>query len=181
MGLIYIAINRVNQKIYVGKTSKTLEERRRKHVGASKYEVDSFRFHRALLKHGERNFSWRVLEDEIEEPELGQLEAYYIDFFSSYFPQIGYNMSTDVSGLTANSGKSAWNKGKKTGPAWNKGMKMNDEFREKCSKAKKGGTHATISEEARKKIGDAHRGKVVSAETRKKMSEAAKMRKRSSI
>jgi group I intron endonuclease len=50
------------------------------------------------------------------------------------------------------------------------GHKMSEEFRRKMSEARKG---KTLSEEHRRKIGAAHKGKVVSEETRRKLSEAS--------
>ena len=49
---------------------------------------------------------------------------------------------------------------------------MGQEFREKCSRAKKGIKRGPPSEEVRKKISEANKGKSVSEETRKKSRES---------
>ena len=55
---------------------------------------------------------------------------------------------------------------------WNKGKKMGQEFKEKCSRAKKGIKRGPPSEEVRKKISEARRGKTVSQEVRNKLRES---------
>lgn len=172
MSLIYCVICKCNQKIYIGRTTRTLEIRKREHEAlAQKNSKKSSKFHRALKKYGFENFSWKILDRVTEDKDIGTIEASYIDMFGSYFDELGYNMCTDEQGLKATTGKAAWNKGKKGSQiAWNKGMKMDEAFCEKVSKAKQGKTHKSISQEAKNKIGLVHKNKIVSEETRKKQS-----------
>jgi group I intron endonuclease len=66
-GLVYIARNRLNGKVYVGQTTYTLDQRRRSHERSSKAGSNAV-FHRAIRKHGKENFSWqevcRVYEND---------------------------------------------------------------------------------------------------------------------
>ena len=54
------------------------------------------------------------------------------------------------------------------------GINMSDDTRRKMSEARKGKKLAPFSEERRRKMSESHKGKVLSDETRKKMSEAKK-------
>jgi group I intron endonuclease len=91
MGIIYCIINNITGKIYIGKTSKDLEIRKRNHeYNINRY--DGF-LQRAFKKYGFKNFSWKIL-DKTEDPiELNRLEQDYICMFGSSFKKLGYNMT----------------------------------------------------------------------------------------
>jgi predicted GIY-YIG superfamily endonuclease len=57
--LVYKAENKLNGNLYIGKTTRSLEERRNGHISESK--SDNLRFHNALRKYGPENFAWSVL------------------------------------------------------------------------------------------------------------------------
>ncbi len=87
-GLIYIARNKINDKCYIGMTSRKLDIRRRKHISNFAKGRDTH-FYRAMEKYGENVFIWRVIEDNIPLIELNDLEMLYIDMFHTYTD--GYN------------------------------------------------------------------------------------------
>ena len=69
MGVVYVAMNRINGKQYVGKTMKTVETRRCNHEKSASTGAD-FVFHRALRKYGAKNFEWKVLMECEDEDDL---------------------------------------------------------------------------------------------------------------
>lgn len=89
--LIYKATNIINGKVYIGQTSKTLEERKKAHKKDSQ-RLDTY-FYRAIRKYGWESFEWEVLQDSIStREELDQLEKYYIKLYDSFDnPEKGYN------------------------------------------------------------------------------------------
>lgn len=89
--LIYKATNLINNKVYIGQTTKTLEERMKRHKQDSK-KLDTY-FYRAIRKYGWENFKWEIIHDNIQtEDELDNLEAYYISLYDSFDnKEKGYN------------------------------------------------------------------------------------------
>ncbi len=82
---IYKITNRINNKIYIGQ-SINCEKRFNEH----KSSEHNKHLKRAYDKYGLENFSFEVLE-ETEESLLNERETYYIEFFNSINPKIGYN------------------------------------------------------------------------------------------
>jgi len=93
-GLIYCATNKVNGKKYIGKTTKSLEERKKRHLENVKY--DKYHFHNAIKKYGEESFIWEVLQDNIPNFMLDTLETYWIDYFDTFYG--GYNSTSGGDG-----------------------------------------------------------------------------------
>lgn len=89
-GIIYRAKNNVNGKVYIGQTTKTLNERRKIH------ENDKFScayFHNALKKYS-NNFEWSIL-CEVLHPSASFLdlcEESFIRYYNSTDPDKGYNL-----------------------------------------------------------------------------------------
>ena len=87
---IYKITNQINNKSYIGLSTK-IEDR-------WKYHSDPYNWHReskkslyqAMLKYGIENFSFEVLE-ECDVKELGSKEQYYIQYYDTYIN--GYNMT----------------------------------------------------------------------------------------
>lgn len=89
--LIYIIRNNVNNKVYIGQTTKSLEERWKGHLSQCR-SGQPFHLYRAMRKYGIDNFYPEILVDNIRSrDELNQLEQYYIDKFDSVAN--GYNMA----------------------------------------------------------------------------------------
>jgi len=100
MGIIYCARNKVNGKLYIGKTNHTLEWRKKKHesmAGASRYY-----FHQAIDKYGRDSFEWSILDMAEEECKLSDMEREYIDLFSSSIHECGYNLTHGGDGASLN-------------------------------------------------------------------------------
>ena len=99
MAYIYKIINNINQKIYIGKTSSTIEKRFREHCNDSKKERCEKRpLYDAMNKYGIENFAIEKVE-EVENDEIAsEREIYWINKLRTY---IGFN---DCNGYNATLG-----------------------------------------------------------------------------
>lgn len=100
MSCVYIVTNTINNKIYIGKTSKTYKERWSQHVSASfadSSKIDyNYLLHKAIRKYGEKQFKIELLEDNISDKEACIREQYWINFYHSsilFEENNGYNMT----------------------------------------------------------------------------------------
>lgn len=140
--IIQISENRV---VYVG-SSKTIEKRTIFHTGALK-SGKHFNAHlqSAWNKYGAEDFTIVVLE---ETSDLVLREQHWIDLLK---PACNVSIAADNA---------------------MRGRKHSEETLRKMREVKLGNKNALgriVSEETRKKIGDAHRGKIISAEQREKL------------
>ena len=86
-GIIYGYRNKLNGKIYIGKTIHE-EERKRQHKNSKRKD----HFHSSIRLHGFENFEYFVLKDRINtEAEMNELETFYIKEFESFDKNKGYN------------------------------------------------------------------------------------------
>lgn len=93
--IIYKVTNKLNGKIYIGQTSKTLEKRKLQHERESLTKSrTSVKFHNALLKYGFDNFEWEVLKECSTQEELDYYEDYYINEFNCLNRNLGYNLKS---------------------------------------------------------------------------------------
>ena len=97
MYLIYCHTNKTNGKKYIGQTSKTMEERWKKHCLDAKNEKYSKHysnyFKSAIRKYGEDDWIHEILEDNIQTiEEANQAEIKYISFYQSNIKGKGYNI-----------------------------------------------------------------------------------------
>lgn len=87
MAYIYKIINKVNDKIYVGKTEFSIEKRFKEHcTDAFKARNEKRPLYAAMQKYGVENFEISLIE-ETSEPE--ERERYWIEYFGSF--KWGYN------------------------------------------------------------------------------------------
>ena len=94
--VIYKATNIINNKFYIGKTSKTLDFRKLEHEKASKGKSILI-FHRAIRKYGIENFNWEILYKCYDNLELNLKEIEFIKKLNP-MPPNGYNLSTGGTG-----------------------------------------------------------------------------------
>lgn len=89
-GFIYIIKNTINNKVYIGQTRTSIDQRWKEHIRHASYGDQII--NRAMNKYGVTNFYIEVLECcSIE--ELDTREVYYIDKFDSTNKSKGYNVS----------------------------------------------------------------------------------------
>lgn len=86
---IYKYTNLINNKIYIGQTKQTLEERAQK--DGKNYKGSKY-FYNAIQKYGWENFKSEILKDNLTLEQANCFEEYYINLFNSTNPDVGYNI-----------------------------------------------------------------------------------------
>jgi group I intron endonuclease len=78
-GLIYKIVNKVNDKFYVGSTTRTMKKRMADHIRIARQgKHHSIIFQNAWNKYGEKSFTMHLLE-ECDEANVVEREQYYLD------------------------------------------------------------------------------------------------------
>lgn len=90
MAYIYCIKNNVNDKVYIGKTIRTVDIRFKEHIKDANNKRCNSKLHRAMNKYGIEHFYYEVLEQCLEE-ESSDREQYYIKKYDSV--ENGYNIS----------------------------------------------------------------------------------------
>lgn len=90
--IVYLAFNRITEKVYIGKTSNFLR-RRSQHLIDSRHPKASKYFSKAINKHGSENFDWFILESGLSEEDASSKERAYIKQFGSRSSTYGYNLT----------------------------------------------------------------------------------------
>lgn len=99
MGYIYIIKNDINDKVYIGMTTQTLQHRWQEHLEEVSRSKDR-PLYRAMRKHGVNHFHMELLE-EADNNSLSEREIYWIGYYNSY--KYGYNATRGGEGnLTFN-------------------------------------------------------------------------------
>lgn len=91
-GIIYKVINIKNSKIYIGQTTKTLEERIYYHYYRADHSLDITHTHfiNAIRKYGKENFKWEQIDSADSREDLDNKEIYWIQYYNSI--ENGYNI-----------------------------------------------------------------------------------------
>ena len=86
---IYKITNDINNKVYVGKTTESLQERFRQHKSdAKKKNLEKRPLYDAINKYGEEHFPISLVE-ECDDSILNEREQYWIGYYKGY--EEGYN------------------------------------------------------------------------------------------
>lgn len=142
-GKIYVYFNRKKheeqgiKKYYVGQTTKSITHRAGK--DGANYLFTDTAFARAIKKWGWKAFECTIIIDNIQtKEELDELEKHYIQVYDSY--KNGYNCTMGGDGMSEPSEETRkkMSDAKKGKHPHNYGKTMSEDFRRKCSKAKKG-------------------------------------------
>lgn len=100
-GLIYIIKNTVNDKVYIGQTTLSLEDRWKSHLKPSVHKTrGTYKIYNAMNKYGKENFYVELLEDDIPIDLLNEKEIEYIELYDSYYN--GYNSTKGGDGRIVN-------------------------------------------------------------------------------
>ena len=92
--IIYKAVNKINGKVYIGKTTRSLECR----LGEHKHEK-RMPFSRAFKKYGVENFNILIIDSANDEKELNIKEIKWIAYYRSKKPN-GYNITDGGDGTS---------------------------------------------------------------------------------
>lgn len=197
--IIYKITNLINNKIYIGLTTRTIEIRKKEHKSDAFTRSFNLPLHRAIRKYGFENFEWSIIDTASSNEELNEKEIYWINYYDSTNKTKGYNHKEGGS-----SGKhleesvekikkalrsrvfkeSTREKLKKNKPPLHTGKKRSQETLDKMSKAQKGKKQPPHvleairksnigrkhSEEEKLKRNNALRGRIKSLEERKNIS-----------
>jgi len=185
--MIYKITNLINQKIYIGKTTRGLDVRMNEHINRAD-KNHCMLISRAIAKYGEKHFKIEELDRNIDKSKLNELEKYWINFYNSNNIAHGYNLTTggdggDIIGSLPNKleiyeRRADSNRGKVrseecrqriSDASPNRGKKMSCEQKEKLRQHNLGKVH---SEETKKKISISCLGRKTSEVTKAKISKA---------
>lgn len=95
---IYKITNKVNGKVYVGKTTNFRKRRNCYVSDFNKQKIDKInqRFLNSMNKYGIENFNFEIIE-ECEKEETAERELFWIEKLETTNPEIGYNLRIDSS------------------------------------------------------------------------------------
>lgn len=169
--IIYLLIS-PSGKYYIGKTSKTIDERFKIHQRESRCGKDT-QLARALRKYNQPELWTKKILYECNKEQSNLLEKFFIDFYQSYDNKFGYNMTLGGDGIdseTASKLKTRWyetENGKLKKKELSKIFKENNPGKGVWM----GRKHTN---ETKKKIADSHRGKTWDEERKEKRSKLVK-------
>lgn len=106
-GVIYLAVNRHNQKAYVGQTTKEISHRINTHAWRGLYWSGASYFQRALAKYGIESFDFAVIDSRPTKTELNIAEREWISRLGSIAP-VGYNIGSGGEGSLWDKRSEAW-------------------------------------------------------------------------
>lgn len=86
-GFIYITVNKLNNKKYIGKCQYGRKNNWQNYLGSGVY------LKRAIEKYGKENFFRIIIDEANSEEELRDIEEYYIDMFDAVNSKDFYNLS----------------------------------------------------------------------------------------
>jgi group I intron endonuclease len=89
--IIYLIKNMINNKVYIGQTITSLNNRRNGHIADSRRGKNT-KISRALKKYGENNFIFGELVSCNNSDELNEMELYFINIYKSTEDDYGYNL-----------------------------------------------------------------------------------------
>lgn len=166
-GVIYKAVNRFNQKIYIGQ-SWNFYKRKNEHLNQAIAGYYDYPFHQAIRKYGKENFDWEILCECFTQEDLNFAEQVFIDYYGGINDKRNYNAREGGSlGKLSNETKIKISKANSGSRNYMFGKTHSKKTRKIISKTHKG---RSLTEEHRRKIGEAGIGRIVSCETRNKMS-----------
>lgn len=90
--IVYKITNIINNKVYIGLTTTSLEKRWRAHKNlAGKSDKHLYK---SMNKYGVDNFNIEIIEETDSIEKLGELERHYIKTYNSTNPEYGYNITS---------------------------------------------------------------------------------------
>lgn len=174
MYYIYLIVNKISGKTYVGQRKSSKECYKDNYMGSGKLLI------KAKKKYGIENFEKFLIQYCYSKEETDKAEKFWIAEYRRR-GKAEYNIADGGQGGSTYKGKHLSEETKRKMSEANKGQYVSEETKRKMSEANKGkhnisrlGKHH--SKETKRKMSEAHKGHLVSEETRKKLSEAKKGR-----
>ena len=91
MGYIYKIVNKLNGKMYIGQTRRSIKERFHKHLyDCDREGYDRYSLYKAMRKYGKENFYISEIE-KVPEEDLNEREKHWIAYYDTFHN--GYNMT----------------------------------------------------------------------------------------
>lgn len=194
--LVYKCVNIVNNKIYIGCTTRSLKKRFRDHIRCATKNVTRYKrryFYNAIRKYGGESFKIELLEELYTFEEMLNAEAKWILHYNSTNGEFGYNSTTggrqakmteEVKKKISDTmkivrpfgGRKHTEENKQIARERRLGQKHSEEVKKKIGVAQTGEKHWTYGisrpKETCDKIRLSNLGKKASSEARSKMSKA---------
>nr|DAG32495.1 MAG TPA: intron associated endonuclease [Caudoviricetes sp.] len=159
---VYIHINKINGKKYVGQTVSGDNPNKRWKNGMG-YKTQKL-FYRAIQKYGWDGFDHEIVASNLTLEEANHFEEILIDKLDTMNLAHGYNLKSG-----GENNRLSEETKRKISDA-HKGKTFSDEQRKNISEGHKGGT---ITDEHKKRISEANKGKKLSDETKMKIGQAS--------
>ena len=149
---VYMIINNINSKRYVGYTTKSLNERFKRHCESDPSARMPIKY--AIKKYGKENFEIKIIEEYSSKEDMLCGEKYWIAYLKPEYnilpggiagglPKGYYKCSPETRKKLSESHKGQ--------VSWNKGGKLSEETKRKISEAKVG---KKLSNEHKQKISE---------------------------
>jgi group I intron endonuclease len=162
---IYCIKNEINGKIYIGYTSKTINERFNTHKKNAKKKINR-RLYDAMNKYGCENFTIYEIDEVFDIQSAQEIESWYIYIFGSNKSKYGYNMTYGGDGGYT---LSKWTDDDKKKLYDHQKIKREDTFMERY-----GVKTPTQLDWVKKKISNAHKSKTISENHKNSISKTIK-------
>lgn len=166
---VYMHENRINGKKYIGITSQKPTKRWQN----GKHYDGNAHFYAAICKYGWDGFRHDILYTELTQEEAERLEVELIKKYQTQDPAKGYNLAD---GGAARTGWHHTEEAKLKIGARTKGTQLSEEHRRKIGDAQRGDKNhmfgAPLTEEHKRKMSIALTGRTVADSTRAKISES---------
>ena len=173
-GTIYKITNIKTGKVYIGKTTRSLNDRLQGHINSAD-RGDNFKLSRAIRKYGKENFIIEPIDVAYNRDELNEKEVYYIKKYNSL--EDGYNMTTGGEGGNTYIDKSD-EEMKAISEKISAALRKNNGNRGQLIGPKNGMYGKHYTPEAKERMSRALKGKKFSKEHNRKISEYYKGRKK---
>ena len=150
---IYKITNKINGKVYIGKTEKSIRVRFSVHKNNAHKKINRYLYD-AMNHYGIKNFEISIIEKCFDIDSLNKREIYWIEYFNSTNRNFGYNMQCGGTG----------------GRQPPEVLKV---IGQKVSIANKG---RIVSKDTRLKISKKHMGKTIPVNVREKIRDTLKLK-----
>lgn len=159
--VIYIVKNKINGKIYIGQTTKSLDKRISGHLKESKNDKSDRPFLNAIKKYGIDNFEWEVIDEASSLGELDEKEIYWINEHNSLTPN-GYNVlgGGQKKIITSEEFCKRISEGLKKSEKWQKTLNSND-YKEKVKNFIMSSKGKKFTEEHKNKISQKNKFRLI--------------------